>query len=198
MTRVLLLRHAPTAETGRRLSGRRPGIPLDDAGRAQAVTARPALDGVRLTAAVTSPVQRCRETLEVVLNGRGPEPVVDAAFEEVNFGTWQGRTLTQLRGLKAWATVQSAPSRFRFPEGESFAEVQARAVAGLERLAAVHPRGTVIVCSHADVIKLVVSYHLGQPIDLFQRIAIDPASISVIELHPGRAAHVVSVNGRYA
>lgn len=157
---------------------------------------RPLLAGERLSAAVSSPVQRCRETLEAALGDREPSVTIDPAFEEVDFGTWEGRTLASLRSLKAWTTVQNAPSRFRFPEGESFAEVQARAVDGLEALAAANRRGTVIVCSHADVIKLVVSYHLGQPIDLFQRISIDPASISVLELHPGRSAHIVSINER--
>jgi probable phosphomutase (TIGR03848 family) len=198
MARVIFVRHAPTPETGRVLTGRRPGVGLDETGIAIAGAARDALREVRFASVVTSPVQRCRGTAAIVAEPHRVDPRVDAGFEEVDMGTWEGRTLQSLRRLKAWQTVQAAPSRFRFPDGETFHEVQARAVAAVERAAAAAGRRTVVVCSHADVIKLVLAHYLGQPLDLFQRIGCSPASISVVDLTPGLPAHIVQVNGRSA
>lgn len=194
MTRIVLVRHAPTPETGRRLTGRTGGVALGPDGEHVAAAARDALSGLRPTAIVTSPVQRCRETAAIIAEPHGLDPFVDEGLSEVDFGRWQGRTLASLRRLKAWTSVQVAPSRFRFPDGESFVEVRARATAAVERLAAA--KGTVIACSHADVIKLVISHHLGQPLDAFQRIGVAPASISVLDLEPGLPGRVISVNGR--
>jgi probable phosphomutase (TIGR03848 family) len=194
MTRFVLVRHAPTPETGTKLTGRLPGVALGPAGEELARATAAALAGAKPAAIVTSPVQRCVETARIIGEPHGLHPTVDDGFAEVDFGRWQGRTLSSLRKLKAWRSVQLAPSRFRFPEGESFVEVQARAVDALERLAG--RQETVVVCSHADVIKLILSLHLGQPLDAFQRIGIAPASISVLDLEPGFPARVVSINGR--
>ncbi len=194
MTRFVLVRHAPTPETGAKLTGRLPGVGLGPAGEELARATASALADLKPRAIVTSPVQRCVETAGIIAEHHRVAPTVDDGFEEVDFGRWQGRTLASLRTLKAWRAVQLAPSRFRFPDGESFVEVQARATDALERLAG--RAGTVIVCSHADVIKLIISHHLGQPLDAFQRIGIGPASISVLDLEPGLPGRVVAVNGR--
>jgi probable phosphomutase (TIGR03848 family) len=194
MTRIVLVRHAPTPETGSKLTGRLPGVGLGPAGEELARAAATALADSSPRAIVTSPVQRCVETAAIIAEHHKVEPEIDPGFEEVDFGRWQGRTLASLRKLKAWRAVQLAPSRFRFPDGESFVDVQARATDALERLAT--RSGTVVVCSHADVIKLIISHHLGQPLDAFQRIGISPASISVLDLEPGLPARVLAVNGR--
>lgn len=199
MPRIILVRHAPTPETGRKLTGRLPGVGLGDAGVTVAEAARDALAGLRPARLVSSPVQRCVETATVIGVPHGLEPTIEPGLEEVDFGRWQGRTLASLAKLKAWRTVQVAPSRFTFPEGEAFIDVQHRAVAAVEALAAdAGARDTVIACSHADVIKLVLSHYLGQPLDLFQRIGVAPASISVVDLVTGAPAHVVQINGRHA
>lgn len=195
MTRLLLVRHAPTPETGKKLTGRLPGVALGATGEERARATAEALAATSVTAVATSPVQRCRETAEIVGAPHGLAPVVEPGLEEVDFGTWQGRTLTSLGKLKAWETVQRTPSRFRFPDGESFVEVQARAVDAVERLAAEHRKETVVACSHADVIKLVVAHYLGMPLDLFQRLVIGPASVTRLLLPPGGSPVVASVNG---
>lgn len=198
MARIILVRHAPTPETGRKLTGRLPGVGLAEPGVSIAEGARDALAGTAIWRVVTSPVQRCVETATIVGAPHGLEPIVERGLEEVDFGRWQGRTLASLAKLKAWRTVQVAPSRFTFPDGEAFVDVQTRAVAAVEALAVEARKRTVVACSHADVIKLVLAHYLGQPLDLFQRIGVSPASISVVDLAPGAPAHVVQINGRTA
>lgn len=183
MPRLIFVRHAPTATTGRTLTGRLPGIPLSDVGRELARQAAERFAGTPVAALYTSPVQRCRETAALLAPVVGRRPQVDRAFEEVDYGAWSGRSLASLRRTKLWRQLFVAPSRVRFPEGESLAEAAARAVAGCERLAARHrARSRVVIVSHADIIKLVLSHYLGQPLDLFQRLSVEPASFSVVDL----------------
>ncbi len=194
MARVLLLRHAPTPETGKKLTGRLPGVGLGSRGEAIAAVAAESLAHSDPAVVVTSPVQRCAETAEFVARPHDLDPVVEAGLEEIDFGAWQGRTLNSLAKLKTWETVQRTPSRFRFPDGETFAEAQLRAVDAIERLAASHRKATVVACSHADVIKLVLAHYLGMPLDLFQRLDVRPASVSELALAPGLDPRVVSIN----
>ncbi len=194
MTRLLLIRHAPTPETGTRLTGRTPGVSLGPEGTAIAAELAERLADAKIGAIYASPVTRTWETaLEIAGVTRTP-PIPHEGLQEIDFGTWTGRQLSALRRLKAWSTVQRAPSRFRFPEGEAFAEAQGRAVAACEEIAAVNRKRTVAAVSHADVIKLVVAYYLGLPIDLMQRINVAPASVSVIDLERGHIPRVVAVN----
>ena len=142
-----------------------------------------------------SPITRTWETaLEIAKATGSAAPIPHEGLSEIDFGTWTGRPLKDLSKLKAWSTVQLTPSRFRFPEGEAFSEAQARAVAACEEIAAVNRKRVVAAVSHADVIKLVVAYYLGLPIDLMQRINVAPASVSVIDLERGRLPRVVAVN----
>ena len=141
----------------------------------------------------TSPIERTLETARIVAARRQLKPIIEEGLVEMDFGSWTGRTLKSLRRTKLWEVVRNTPSRARFPNGESFAEAQVRAVAAVERIAAEADRGTAAAVSHADVIKLVLAHYLGQPLDLFQRLVIFPASVSEIILGPGPPA-VASVN----
>jgi len=193
MPRILLIRHAPTAETGRKLTGRLPGVSLDSVGMEAAAKAGERLRNLHLEAIYTSPIERTRETAVLIAQHQRCDPVVHEGLTEVDYGNWSGRSLASLRRLKAWSTVQMTPSRVKFPEGETILAAQSRAVAAIEEIAARHTR-TVACVSHADVIKAIISHYLGQPLDLFQRIAISPASISALSLERGKPPSVLTVN----
>jgi probable phosphoglycerate mutase len=180
--RLLLIRHAVTGETGSTLTGRLPGVALSEAGRRMASSLADELSDLPVRRVYTSPILRCKQTAAPLAATWNVAPVVDRGFIETDFGTWSGRSLASLRRLKAWQGLFVAPSRFRFPQGESLGEVQARAVAATESLADRHARETVAVVSHSDVIRTVVAHYLGTPLDLFQRIDIAPASVSIVDL----------------
>jgi len=180
VTLLLLIRHAVTEQTGKRLYGRTGGIHLSEEGRAQAERLAERLRGVRLDAVYTSPLERCVETAQAIAGGRRSRVVRE--LNEVDYGDWTGRSLPALRRTKMWARVRSAPSRVRFPSGETLVEVQRRAVASLDALAGRHPRGTIAVVSHGDVVRLAVAQYAGVHIDLFQRIEIAPASVSAVAI----------------
>ena len=194
MARMILVRHAPTPETGTRLTGRLPGVSLDEAGKEAARATAAALADLELSAVYSSPIDRTLETARIV--GRPHEllPIPEPGLTEIDFGTWTGETLDSLRRTDLWETVQQAPSRFRFPGGESFVEAQARAVECIERIAGEHGGSTVVAVSHSDVIKLLLSHFLGQPLDLFQRFRISTASISDLRLEDRGSPWVVSIN----
>ncbi len=196
MARLLLVRHAPTPETGVRLTGRLPDVHLSAAGREAADRVARSVAAMRPTAIYASPIERTWETALAIGSATGLEPLPHPGIVEIDFGRWQGRTLRDLARLKGWERARRQPSRFRFPDGESFVEARARAVAACEGLASDHRRTTVVAVSHADVIKLILSHYLGQPLDLFQRIAIAPASISIIDLPPDGPPLVVGMNMR--
>lgn len=196
MAVIHLVRHAPTPETGSKLTGRLPGVALGPKGESIARGAADALADTALAAVYSSPVQRCRETAEIIALPHALKVQTVTDVQEVDFGRWQGRTLASLRKLKAWEQVVHTPSRFRFPEGETLLEAQQRAVSAIEGLAADHPKDQVVVCSHADIIKAIVSHFLGQPFDLFQRIMISPASITTLHLPRQGPPAVVSMNRR--
>jgi probable phosphoglycerate mutase len=193
MKLLLLLRHAVTEHTGARLSGWTPGLHLSDAGRKQAAALAERLQAVPLDAVYASPLERCQETAAALAAGRRGLPVgVLEDLGEVRYGAWTGRPLKELSRHALWRTVQAHPSGARFPDGESLFEMQARAVAALERLRADHPRQTVAVCSHADVIKAVVAHYLGLHLDLFQRLVVAPASVTAVGF--GSAPYLLKLN----
>ncbi|MGA7270163.1 MAG: histidine phosphatase family protein [Acidimicrobiia bacterium] len=194
MARLLLIRHAPTDETGKRLTGRLPGAHLDDQGRGMAQSTADALSEVKLKAIYSSPLERTRETAEIIARPHGLEPVVHDGLLEVDYGKWSGRTLKSLYRLKAWHTVQVTPSRMTFPDGESIAAAQRRAVDTCEALADRHGKDTIALVSHSDIIKAILSHFLGQPLDLFQRIVISPASVSVVDLPRQGLPTLVTMN----
>lgn len=193
--RLLLVRHGVTAETGRILTGRLPGVSLSEEGTAQALAVADRLASARLAAVYTSPIERCRETASAVARTHGLRPRIDRRFIEVDYGRWNGRRLNDLRQLRAWSRLLETPSRFRFPGGsESLGGAQQRAVAGVEVLALRYPDKTIAVVSHSDIIRLVLAYYLGMAADLMHRLHVAPASVSVVELSPSRPPLVPIVN----
>lgn len=194
MGRVLLVRHATTAETGTRLTGRIPGVPLDERGRVSAERLARRLAPVRLAAIYSSPIDRAWETAAAIAATHRLTPIREDGVIEVDYGDWSGRTLKSLYPLKAWRTVQTTPSRMRFPNGEHLADAQRRALAAVERIAAAHRKQTVAVVTHADVVKSVVGHVLGAPLDLFGRIGVAPASVTVLDFPAQGPPTVRAVN----
>src|SRR5262245_19886292 len=185
MTTLVLVRHGHTDTAGKRLTGWTPGVHLNARGRREAERLVERLDGVRIDAIVSSPLERCRETAAPLAKARGLDIRVRRAWIETGYGEWTGRSISQLRRTKLWRTVMAAPSNARFPGGESLLEVQARAVDAAFDIARDHPRGTVVVVSHADVIRLVVAHVAGTHPDHLHRLSIDTGSISAVSLTQG-------------
>ena len=180
-TTVLLVRHGQTPSTGTTLPGRAKGLHLADSGRAQADAAAARIAKLdKVTAVYASPLERTRETAAPIAAGLGLRVKTDRGLLECEFGDWTGRALKDLARLPEWKTVQRYPSGFRFPGGESFAEMQTRITSTLARLAAAHRGETIVAVSHADPIKAALADALGTHLDLFQRIVVSPCSISVI------------------
>jgi probable phosphomutase (TIGR03848 family) len=184
VTTVVLLRHGrTTANTGGVLAGWTPGVQLDDTGRAQAEAVAARLAAVPLAAVVSSPLERCVQTAEAVVAGREIVLQTDDRFGEARYGDWTGRALKELVKDPLWKVVQLHPSAAVFPgaEGEGLAQTQARAVAAVrEWNAKLGPDAVWLACSHGDVIKAVLADALGLHLDQFQRIVVDPSSISVV------------------
>ncbi len=193
-TLLLLVRHGQTPTTGTVLPGRAPGLHLSDQGRAQAERIAERLAGLPVDAIYSSPLERTRETAEPTAACTGLAVNENAGLIECDFGEWTGAALAELVGLPQWQTVQHTPSAFRFPNGESFAQMQARMVGTLEALCAAHAGGVVVCFSHADPIKAAVAHALGTHLDHFQRIVISPGSVSVISYVEGQAPAVLMVN----
>jgi probable phosphomutase (TIGR03848 family) len=186
VTTVLLVRHGLTATTGQLLTGWTPGVGLDDRGRAQASALGARIAAVPLDAIVTSPLDRCRETVAELIAARSagsPDPVIDDRVGECKYGDWTGKPLTELMKDPLWPVVQAHPSAVTFPgsEGESMLDMQHRAIAGVRDWnARLGKDATYLICSHGDVIKAIVADSLGLHLDLLQRIVADPCSLTVI------------------
>jgi len=184
VTTVILLRHGrTTANAGGVLAGWTPGVRLDESGQAQAASVAARLAPVPLAAVVSSPLERCQETAAAVVAGRELELQSDDRLGEARYGDWTGRTIKDLAKQPLWKVVQQHPSAAVFPgpEGEGLAQTQARAVAAVrEWNAKLGPEAVWVACSHGDVIKAVLADALGLHLDQFQRIVVDPASISVV------------------
>jgi probable phosphoglycerate mutase len=181
LTTLLLVRHGTTTTTGKLLPGRAAGLHLAESGVRQAERAGERIaELARIDAIYTSPLERARETAAPIGKATGIKPKVERGLLECDFGDWTGAELPALMKLPEWRTVQKAPSTFRFPNGESFPEMQLRMVSTLDRVRLAHPGGTVVCVSHADPIKAAMAHALGTHLDLFQRIVISTCSISVI------------------
>jgi probable phosphomutase (TIGR03848 family) len=193
-TLVLLVRHGETSTTGKVLPGRAKGLHLSDAGRAQAAAVAERLAGLpKIDAIYASPLERTRETAKPIGVARQLPVRVDRGLLEADFGEWTGMELGALAKLPEWKTVQSYPSGFRFPGGESFPEMQQRIVGAIERLRTAHAGGAIVLVSHADPIKAAVAHALGTHLDLFQRIVISPCSVTAIS-YGDLGPTVLSVN----
>jgi probable phosphoglycerate mutase len=193
-TVVLLVRHGTTPTTGRVLPGRARGLSLSKQGRKEVEATAQRIGRLERVAAVyASPLERAQETALPIARAHGLRIRTDAGLLEVDVGRWVGLRLDRLRKLPEWRTVQRRPSAFRFPGGESFLEVQARAVETIAALVARHRGETIVVVSHGDPIRLTAAHALGVHLDLFQRIHVAPASISAIAYH-GAGVSVLTVN----
>jgi probable phosphomutase (TIGR03848 family) len=193
MTTLFLIRHGLTAVTGKTLYGRTPGVPLDERGRAQAEALAERFAPIRLTAVYSSPLDRCVETVAPLAARQRLDVVTRDGLIEMDVGAWTGRSLAQVRRTRLWKELIHRPSHFRFPDGESFADAQARAIAEIDAIAARHPRGRVAVASHGDIIRMLVAHLGGAHLDLFQRTMADPASVSAVSLGDA-GPHVLMVN----
>jgi probable phosphomutase (TIGR03848 family) len=191
---VLFVRHGLTPTTGKILPGRAPGLGLSDAGLKQAeATAKRIAALPRISAIYASPLERARETAAPIGRAVGLPVQVERGLSELDVGEWTGRSLARVSLKREWRSVQQHPSGFRFPGGESFVEAQARMVGTIERVVERHRGETIVLVSHADPIKMALAHALGVHLDLFQRIAVDPASVTVIVYRPGGPT-VVTVN----
>jgi len=194
MPTLILVRHGrSTANTAGLLAGRTPGVALDEHGRGQAGALPGRLGALPLAALVSSPLQRCRETLEPLVAARPelPPPHTEERISECDYGDWSGRKLAELSEEPLMTTVQQHPSAAAFPGGESMRAMQARAVEAVRewntRIETEHgPDAVYAMCSHGDIIKSIVADALGMHLDLFQRIAVGPCSLTVIRYTPLR------------
>ncbi len=195
MTTIVLVRHGENEWVKQhRLAGWLPDVHLNANGRLQAQSTAERLSHLDIAAIYSSPVERCMETAVTIADSHQLPIQQVEAIGEVRYGKWEGEKIEQLAKKPSWKTVQYYPSRMEFPEGETLRAVQFRAIEALEKLSEKHVDETIIVVSHADVIKLVVAHYVGTHIDLFQRIIISPASISVISLSADGGMRVVRVN----
>jgi broad specificity phosphatase PhoE len=193
MTRFLLIRHATTDAVGQRFSGRLPGVLLNAEGQAQAQQLAGRLAEAPLDAVYSSPLERALQTAKPLAATHHLMPVVEEAFIELNLGEWTNKTFQELHDDPQFHLFNSFRGGTRIPGGELMLEAQARMVAGLQRLAGQHPYQTVAVVSHSDLIKAAVAYYAGSPLDLFQRLEISPASVSILEIY-AESARLIALN----
>jgi probable phosphomutase (TIGR03848 family) len=186
--RLVLIRHAHSeANAAGILSGRLPNVHLSDKGLEQSEHLAVRLGNFPVATLRISPMERCFETISpwinsiVLPNNPRFEPTIDQELTEVDYGTWSGKKLAILSKNKLWKTVQEAPSRMYFPSGEGIAQMQARAMTSVHEAVSSQAKGAAVIVSHGDVIKSIVASALGMHLDEFQRIVIDPASISILD-----------------
>ena len=189
-----MVRHGRTPTTGKVLPGRAAGLHLADSGKAEAEAVAKRIAEIKGVSAIyASPLERARETAAPIGKILGQKVNIHKGLLECDFGDWTGAQLTALMKKPEWTTVQKAPSTFRFPNGESFTEMQQRMVSALDDIRAKHPGGIVVCVSHADPIKAAVAHAMGTHIDLFQRIVIGTCSVSAVAYSPSGPV-VLTVN----
>ena len=194
MATVVLVRHGrTTANSAGTLAGRLPGVRLDDTGAEQAARTGERLAAVPLAGVVSSPLERCKQTAKAIVKAHpgSPRLTTERGITECDYGEWSGRPIRELAKEKLWSVVQAQPSAATFPGGESMIAMQARSVTAVRRLDAAfeaeHGPGAVwVAVSHGDVIKSVLADALGLHLDLFQRLHVDPASVSILRYTPSR------------
>ena len=186
--RLVLIRHAHSeANAAGILSGRLPNVHLSEKGTEQAKRLADRLGYFAISELRISPMERCFETVQPWINqflapkSKGFEPVIDPELTEVDYGSWSGRKLSVLSKNKSWKTVQQTPSRMYFPAGEGIANMQSRAMKSVHEMVSSKKKGAAVIVSHGDVIKSIIASALGMHLDEFQRIIIDPASVSILE-----------------
>ena len=198
MPLLLLIRHGENdfVKTGK-LPGHTPGVHLNERGQKQAQALGEALKNVPIKAIYSSPLERAMETAEPIAAPHHLSIIQEPAFVDANVGKWQGKSLKSLRLTNAWRVVQHSPSRFTFPEGESFIDLQSRIIKALEGIVKKHnkPKDILAVVFHADPIKLAISHFLGLPLDHFQRLSADTGSVSALYVSE-MGANLIKLNQR--
>lgn len=193
-TLVLYVRHGHTPTTGKVLPGRAPGLHLSEAGQSQARTVAERLAVLPKVGAVyASPLERTKETARFIADRLGLRVKADRGLLEADIGDWTGLELKAARKAPEWKAVQTYPSGFRFPGGESILDIQNRMVGTVERLRTAHPGETIIAVSHADPIKTAAVHALGTHLDMFQRVAVSPCSVTAV-VYGDAGAIVLCVN----
>jgi probable phosphomutase (TIGR03848 family) len=194
MPLLILARHGETDVIGKRLTGRITGIHLNARGWEQAQAISDKLDGQKIGAIFSSPLERTMETARPLSEKCGIPISPHSGLIETNYGAWQGRPYKQLQKLKLWEKIHTTPSQVTFPAGESFVTAQQRMVASLEEIASVMGKNDTAVCfSHCDPIRLAVAYFLNMALDDFQRLSIDPGSLTMLALSDGKP-HLGPIN----
>lgn len=191
MTSIYFIRHGENEFVGKgKLAGWLPGVHLNENGRKQAQALVELFQEVKLKAVYASPLERTMETAQPLADAQKLTVTQAPGVGEVRYGSWQGKSLKVLRKRKLWPVIQNAPSLARFPEGESFPEAQARAVAEIDKFRSMHrgKKDAIAFISHSDVIKLIVAHYLGLPMDFFQRLHIAPASVTAFWIDDQRSS----------
>lgn len=185
VTNLLLIRHAQNDWVrSHRLPGLTPGVHLNAEGQAQAEALAQRLREVPLAAIYSSPLERAVETASPLAQVHGLALQIRDRLAEVDVGHWTGQVLKELTQTEEWKKLMVWPGGFRFPEGESMAHMQARMAAELDAIRADHPGQSIAIVSHADPLKAAVAHYLGLPMDLFQRLVIEPASVTILQFWP--------------
>ena len=182
-TRLVLVRHGVTEHTGPILSGRMPGIDLSEKGAGQAEATAQRLAKLPVAAVYASPIERTFQTAQRIAAYHDTDVRPLPGVVEADYGDWTGGKIADLARTDEWKVVQVAPSRARFPNGESLREMQARTVAALDELVARHAHETIVVVGHADPIKSAIAHYTGMHLDLFQRVHVAPASVTIFDFH---------------
>ncbi|WP_110519402.1 MSMEG_4193 family putative phosphomutase [Herpetosiphon llansteffanensis] len=193
MTTFLLIRHATNDMVGKALAGWTPNVHLNAEGQAQAQRLAEHLANAPIKAIYSSPLERAVETAQPIAQQLGLEVQILAGVGEIQFGEWTGRTIKELADTPTWTNIQRFPSGTRIPGGETLREMQNRVVDALEALRQQHPNEVIAVFAHADVVKAMIAHYLGVHLDLFQRIIISPASVTVVTVNDS-GPHVLCVN----
>ena len=193
-TYLFLIRHGENEWTERgALAGRTPSVSLNPKGREQARQIAERLKAQPITAIYSSPLLRCLETAQPLAAALNLSVSVETGILEVDYGDWRGGELKELGKRPEWRLVQIFPGGFRFPGGETLREVQNRAITALERIRAAREGEAVAVFAHGDVLRTTLAYYLGAPLDLFQRIHISTASVSLVAFHRF-GPHILAMN----
>jgi broad specificity phosphatase PhoE len=193
MTNLYFVRHAATDFIGNTISGRMPGVHINELGRKQAALLAKRLRNQAFAAIYCSPQSRARETAEPLALCAGQEVVTAAELDELDFGIWTGRTYNELNQSPDWHRFNSARSTTRIPGGELMVQVQTRAIEFVERVSQNHPAETIVLVSHGDVIRAALAFYLGMPLEFLLRFEVSPASMSVVTLDAGKP-RVLCVN----
>lgn len=195
MPTVLLIRHGENDFVKKsRLAGRMKGVHLNEKGRSQAEQLSKSLSRHKVKAVYSSPLERATETAAPIAAAQKLKVIRRPGLLELDMGKWENKTIKQVARQKLWKVVQQSPSRARFPEGESFAEAQLRIANEIQNLCGQHkPRDLFVCVGHSDMIKLAVAYFLGLPLDLFQKLVVQPASITTLQIYKS-GSRLVNLN----